>query len=128
MGVKKKCSVAMVALLALAPFSFARPDHPKAEEDRIRNADTVVKEILNVPDDIPQDLLDKARCVIVMPSVLKAGTPRRGVPTFKGRWRPSPCLALPLPQTLLPAQIRLQLPSDVPHGPSKYESEDVNGR
>lgn len=72
MGVTKKCSVAMVALLALAPFSFARPDHPKAEENRIRNADLVMKEILQVPDDIPKDLLDKARCVIVMPSVLKA--------------------------------------------------------
>jgi len=31
-----------------------------------------VKEILDVPDDIPQDLLDKARCVIVFPSVIKA--------------------------------------------------------
>jgi len=32
----------------------------------------VMHEILAVPDDIPQDLIDKARCVIVMPSVLKA--------------------------------------------------------
>jgi lipid-binding SYLF domain-containing protein len=31
-----------------------------------------MQEILNIPDDIPQDLLDKARCVIVLPSVLKA--------------------------------------------------------
>ena len=31
-----------------------------------------MQEILNVPDDIPQDLIDKARCVVVMPSVLKA--------------------------------------------------------
>ncbi len=31
-----------------------------------------MQEILHVPDDIPQDLLDKARCVVVMPSVLKA--------------------------------------------------------
>ena len=29
-------------------------------------------EILDVPDDIPQDLMDKARCVVVLPSVLKA--------------------------------------------------------
>ena len=33
---------------------------------------TVLTEILNIPDDIPQDLLDKADCVIVFPSVLKA--------------------------------------------------------
>jgi len=32
----------------------------------------VMQEILDIPDDIPQDLLDKARCVVVMPSVLKA--------------------------------------------------------
>ena len=31
-----------------------------------------MQEILKVPDDIPQDLIDKARCVVVMPSVLKA--------------------------------------------------------
>src|SRR5262249_15332238 len=37
-----------------------------------QNAGTVVGEILDIPDDIPQDLLDKARCVVVLPSVLKA--------------------------------------------------------
>ena len=31
-----------------------------------------MQEILKAPDDIPQDLIDKARCVVVMPSVLKA--------------------------------------------------------
>ena len=42
------------------------------ETDRLLNAGTVLQEILNVPDDIPQDLLHKAECVIVYPSVLKA--------------------------------------------------------
>jgi SH3 domain-containing YSC84-like protein 1 len=32
----------------------------------------VLKEILDVPDDIPQRLLGKADCVVVFPSVLKA--------------------------------------------------------
>ena len=41
------------------------------ETDRLENAGTVMEEILNVPDDIPQDLLDKAECVVVFPSVLK---------------------------------------------------------
>jgi len=41
-------------------------------DDRLRNCGTVLKEILDVPDDIPQDLLDKADCVVVFPSVLKA--------------------------------------------------------
>jgi len=42
------------------------------DDDRLRNTGTVLKEILDVPDDIPQDLLDKADCVVVFPSVLKA--------------------------------------------------------
>src|SRR5271165_1519513 len=66
--------IAMVGALALAPFAFAGPkaaDDAK-ETERIQNAGTVMKEILDIPDDIPQDMLDKARCVVVLPSVLKA--------------------------------------------------------
>jgi len=62
-------------LLLVAPATFATPpggDKDKDEISRLQNAGIVVDEILNVPDDIPQDLLDKARCVVVMPSVLKA--------------------------------------------------------
>lgn len=46
-------------------------DHEK-DEDRLKNSGTVLKEILDVPDDIPQDSPDKADCVVVFPSVLKA--------------------------------------------------------
>lgn len=42
------------------------------EEDRVEQSGEVLKEILNIPDDIPQDLLDKAECIIVLPSVKKA--------------------------------------------------------
>src|SRR5947199_3689628 len=73
MNIKKRWTVAMIGMLALALLSFAKEaDKAKAQQDRLRNADTVLKEILKVPDNIPQELLDKARCVIVMPSVLKA--------------------------------------------------------
>ena len=41
------------------------------EEARVSEAGEVLKEILNIPDDIPQDLLDKAECLIVLPSVKK---------------------------------------------------------
>jgi len=60
--------------LMLAPMLFGRPtdENAKDENNRLQNAGTVIQEILDIPDDIPQDLLDKARCVIVMPSVLKA--------------------------------------------------------
>ena len=60
-------------ILLLAPFTFAAtPEDVKDENKRLENAGTVVQEILDLPDDIPQDLLDKARCVVVLPSVLKA--------------------------------------------------------
>jgi SH3 domain-containing YSC84-like protein 1 len=62
-----------VALLAFGSFLFAKdPGKASDEQARLENSGLVMHEILNVPDDIPQDLLDKARCVVVMPSVLKA--------------------------------------------------------
>src|SRR2546425_12312719 len=69
-----KNSFAVVArLLLVGACTFAKnPSDAKNEEDRLQNAGKVMQEILNVPDNIPQDLLDKARCVVVMPSVLKA--------------------------------------------------------
>jgi SH3 domain-containing YSC84-like protein 1 len=60
-------------VLAFGSLTFARdPRSAKDENDRLENSGKVMHEILNVPDDIPQDLIDKARCVVVMPSVLKA--------------------------------------------------------
>ena len=60
----------MGALLLLSITSWA--DDKEKDEDRLKNAGTVLTEILNIPDDIPQDYLDKADCVVVFPSVLKA--------------------------------------------------------
>jgi len=70
----KKWIIALAGLVAFVPYSFARPadDNGKDERDRLQNAGKVMQEILDIPDDIPQDLLDKARCVVVLPSVLKA--------------------------------------------------------
>jgi len=42
------------------------------QEDRLKNSGTVLGEILNMKDNIPQDLLDKAKCIVVIPSVVKA--------------------------------------------------------
>jgi lipid-binding SYLF domain-containing protein len=50
-----------------APAALAQSD----EALRLANAATVLKEILGMPDSIPKELLDKAECVIVFPSVLK---------------------------------------------------------
>jgi SH3 domain-containing YSC84-like protein 1 len=53
-------------------LSAKTPSNVKEEDNRLENSGKVMQEILNVPDDIPQDLINKARCVVVMPSVLKA--------------------------------------------------------
>jgi SH3 domain-containing YSC84-like protein 1 len=42
------------------------------EQKRLKNAGTVMQEVMGVPDNIPQELLEKAECIIVFPSVLKA--------------------------------------------------------
>src|SRR5690349_3996550 len=42
------------------------------EQKRLENAGVVMQEVMGVPDDIPRNLLEKAECVIVFPSVLKA--------------------------------------------------------
>jgi lipid-binding SYLF domain-containing protein len=75
------------------------------EEDRVKSAGTVISEIMNLPDDIPQDVIDKADCVVVLPSVLKAafvvgGSYGRGVMTcrsgrhFHGSWSAPSMMAL----------------------------------
>lgn len=56
----------------MSSFAKGPGDTAKDENNRLENSGQVMKEIINIPDDIPQDFLDKARCVIVMPSVLKA--------------------------------------------------------
>ena len=69
----KRRAVVMIGILAFAPAIFAADrDDARKEEKRIANSGEVMTEILGVPDDIPRDLLDKARCVVVIPSVVKA--------------------------------------------------------
>ena len=75
------------------------------EQDRVANAGKVMQEIADIPDDIPQDVLDKADCVVVLPSVLKfaiglGGSYGRGVMTcrggkdFQGPWGAPAMMAL----------------------------------
>jgi lipid-binding SYLF domain-containing protein len=92
-----------LAVAGLPVTTSARDDEKEA--DRIANAGHVVKEIMDIPDDIPQNLIDKAECVIVFPSVLKAafivgGSYGRGVMTcrtgehFNGPWSAPSMMAL----------------------------------
>jgi lipid-binding SYLF domain-containing protein len=96
----KKLIACLIAVLISTASAFAATAFPatdEREEDRVKDAGTVLKEILNIPDDIPQDLLDKAECVIILPSVKKgafgvgASYGRgvmvcRGGEHYKGRW------------------------------------------
>jgi lipid-binding SYLF domain-containing protein len=96
-------SILMVVLPFLAEVANAS-DKTK-DDDRLRNCGSVLKEILDVPDNIPQGLLDKADCVVVFPSVLKAafiigGSYGRGAMScrkgenFRGPWGAPTMMAL----------------------------------
>jgi lipid-binding SYLF domain-containing protein len=57
--------------------------------NRLENCGLVLEEVLNVPEDIPQHILDRAECVIVIPSVVKiafvvGGSYGRGAMTCRG--------------------------------------------
>src|SRR5467141_3670137 len=95
--------ILLVVLPLLAEVATAS-DQTK-DDDRLRNCGTVLKVILDVPDDIPRDVLDKADCVVVFPSVLKAafvvgGSYGRGAMScrqgddFKGPWGAPTMMAL----------------------------------
>lgn len=87
----------LLFVLILMISSAALAANDEREEERVKDAGEVLKEILNIPDDIPQDLLDKAECVIILPSVKKGafgigGSYGRGVMVcrggehYKGKW------------------------------------------
>jgi len=96
---------ALVGLSTLLVPANVRADDTTTDQDRIKNAGQVLQEIMDIPDDIPQDVIDKADCVIVYPSVLKAAfivgasygrgvmTCRKG-PNFHGRWGAPSMMAL----------------------------------
>jgi SH3 domain-containing YSC84-like protein 1 len=100
---KKTMAAFLVFALALPLGAEGQAD--KKEVDRLENCGTVLKEIMDIPDDIPQDLIDKAECIIVYPSVLKAafivgGSYGRGAMTcrtgehFTGPWSAPTMMAL----------------------------------
>src|SRR5271156_589923 len=97
----KRVLFAAVLIIAISSPAFAQ----KKESDRVANAGRVMKEIMDIPDNIPQSVIDKADCVVVLPSVLKfaigvGGSYGRGVmtcrggKTFHGRWSPPTMMAL----------------------------------
>jgi lipid-binding SYLF domain-containing protein len=100
--IKRLISTLMALLLVALPV-LASGD--KREVDRLENCGVVIKEVMDIPDNIPEDLIDKADCIIVFPSVLKAafivgGSYGRGAMTcrsgehFTGPWSAPTMMAL----------------------------------
>jgi len=104
---RKLSSFLSSILMGVLPFlaEVANASDKTKDDDRLRNCGSVLKEILDVPDNIPQGLLDKADCVVVFPSVLKAafiigGSYGRGAMScrkgenFRGPWGAPTMMAL----------------------------------
>ncbi len=94
----------LIAVIALSGLAMVSLGAGSKEDDRVQTAGQVMQEILGIPEGIPQSILDKAECVIVMPSVVKfaigfGGSYGRGVMTcrsnnFTGPWSAPAMMAL----------------------------------
>jgi SH3 domain-containing YSC84-like protein 1 len=94
----------LTAVFALCCLAAMTAWAANKEADRVETAGEVMKEILDIPEGIPQAVLDKADCVIIMPSVVKfaigfGGSYGRGVMTcrsndFNGPWSAPAMMAL----------------------------------
>jgi len=100
--IKRMISSLMALALVALPLLAAGD---KKETDRLENCGMIVKEVMDIPDNIPEDLINKAECIIVYPSVLKAafivgGSYGRGAMTcrsgehFTGPWSAPTMMAL----------------------------------
>ena len=98
----KKTSVLILAIVLACPAFAAEKSR---EQKRLEASGQVFKEIMDIPDGIPKDLLNKAECVIVIPTVLKfaigvGGDFGRGAITcrtgqhFTGHWSAPALFAL----------------------------------
>lgn len=95
----------LIALFSVLFLNLPLLADSEKETDRVQESGTVMKEIIDIPDNIPKDLLDRAECVIVLPSVKKlaigiGGSYGRGVMTcrtgqhFTGGWSAPALFAL----------------------------------
>jgi lipid-binding SYLF domain-containing protein len=81
----------VISLILLSLFTFPVHASHRKQVERLKNAAEVLDEIMKIPEDsIPQDLLNKAECVVIIPSMKKAaigvgGNYGRGVLTCRLR-------------------------------------------
>ena len=98
-------ALSILATIALVGLPLTTGLADTKEQERLENCGAVLEEIMNVPDDIPANLIDKAECVVVLPSVVKfafvfGGSYGRGAMTcrsgdhFTGPWGAPTMMAL----------------------------------
>jgi lipid-binding SYLF domain-containing protein len=98
-------TLSILATIALVGLPLTTGLADTKEQERLENCGAVLEEIMNVPDDIPANLVDKAECVVVLPSVVKfafvfGGSYGRGAMTcrsgehFTGPWGAPTMMAL----------------------------------
>ncbi len=93
----KRLVIILALVAALWTARAVAKDNNQKEQERLHESGVVLQEILNIPDAIPPDLLNKAECVVVIPSAKKlaigvGGSYGRGAmscrtgATYTGRW------------------------------------------
>jgi lipid-binding SYLF domain-containing protein len=63
-------AVALTVVFSAATLG-AQNKEPNKEQERLQNCGTVMEEVLNIPDNVPQEVLETTDCVIVIPSMTK---------------------------------------------------------
>jgi lipid-binding SYLF domain-containing protein len=63
---KKLAACSLIFMFSMPVFAAA-----KKEQERLQEAGQVMREVLDIPEGVPKDLLEKAECVVVLPSVKK---------------------------------------------------------
>src|SRR5512133_3452106 len=100
-GGDMRTTCTLLAVLALLVPAFGE----NKEQERLKNSGEVMSEILNIPDNIPKNVIEKAECVVVFPSVKKVaigigGSYGRGAlicrggANYSGSWRAPAMYAL----------------------------------
>jgi SH3 domain-containing YSC84-like protein 1 len=103
--VKRSMTIVLTVCAGLLAFSATAMAQNEKEMERLKSAATTLQEILGMPESIPKELLDRAECVIVFPSVKKVavgigGSYGRGVIVCRGGekldgpWSPPAMFAL----------------------------------
>jgi len=109
-----KRTASILALTTLALTTLGAKEKNSREEERLHEAGVVLKEILDIPDSIPSDLINKAECVIIFPSVKKfaigiGGSYGRGAMSCRGGEHFTGPWSAPAMYALEGANIGLQL-------------------